>query len=146
MSKKLQLGTGQKKDALLILGCFKGAMALLQPYWNKWIVSDVWVDIINSLYDIPDDLQFTSKELIVAVSRNKVYKSNNIETTAMANPMGLYKAWFKSGRAQRRGKICTPQNAPNRYRPRLYFSESTIIRKDKSPALVFSQYYTFLFF
>jgi hypothetical protein len=58
MSKKLQLGTGRKKDASLILGCFRGATAL-QPYWNKWIVSDVWVDIIESLYDIPDDLQFT---------------------------------------------------------------------------------------
>jgi hypothetical protein len=95
MSKKLQLGTGRKKDASLILGCFRGATAL-QPYWNKWIVSDVWVDIIESLYDIPDDLQFTSKELIAAVSRNKLYKSNNIETTAMTNPMGLYKAWFKT--------------------------------------------------
>jgi hypothetical protein len=67
MSKKLQLGTGRKKDALLILGCFHGATAL-QPYWNKWIASDVWVNIIESLYNIPDDLQFTSKELVAAVS------------------------------------------------------------------------------
>ncbi len=95
MSKELQLGTGRKKDASLILGGFRGATAL-QPYWNKWIVSDVWVDIINSLYDIPDDLRFTSKELVAAVSRSKVYKSNNIETTLMANPIGVYKAGFKT--------------------------------------------------
>jgi hypothetical protein len=78
----------------------------LQPYSNEWIVPDVWVDIINSHYDIPDDLQFTSKELIAAVARNKVYKSNNIETTVMVNPMGLYKAWFKT-RKDKEGKQAT---------------------------------------
>jgi hypothetical protein len=103
MSKKLQLASGRKKDASLILGCFRGATEL-QPYWNKWIVSDVWVDIINSLYDIPDELQFTGKELIASVARNKLYKSNNIETTTMTNPMGLYKAWFKT---RKNGKQAT---------------------------------------
>jgi hypothetical protein len=57
MSKKLQLGSGQTKDVTLILGCFRGA-TVLQPYWNKWIISNVWVEIINSLYDISDDLKF----------------------------------------------------------------------------------------
>jgi hypothetical protein len=64
--------------------------------FNKWIVADVWVDIINGHYDIPDDLQFTSKELNADIAINKVYKSNNIETTVMVNPMGLYKAWFNT--------------------------------------------------
>jgi hypothetical protein len=95
MSKKLQLGSGRKKDATLIIGCFRG-VTVLQPYWNKWIVSGIWVEIINSLYDISNNLKFSSKELIAAIARNKVYKSNNIETTVMANPMGLYKAWFKT--------------------------------------------------
>jgi hypothetical protein len=62
MSKKLQLGSGRKKDASLILGCFRGATAL-QPYWNKWIVSEVWVDIINSMYNIPDNLKFMLLEI-----------------------------------------------------------------------------------
>jgi len=95
ISKKIYVGTGQKKDASFIVGCFRGAAAL-QPYWNKWIVSDVWVDVINCTYDISDDLQFSSKELNMAISRNKDYKSIHIDTTAMANPMGLYKAWFKT--------------------------------------------------
>jgi hypothetical protein len=95
ISKKLRLASGQKKDASLILDCFRGVTAL-KPYWNKWIVSDVWINIINSRYDISDDLKFSSKELNTAVSRNKQYKSNLIETTAIANPMGLYKAWFKT--------------------------------------------------
>jgi hypothetical protein len=88
MSKKLQLGFGRKKDSSLILDCFCGA-TVLQPY---------------ILYDIPDDLKFSSKELIAAVARNKLYKSNNIGTTAMANPMSLYKAWFKT---QKDGKQAT---------------------------------------
>jgi hypothetical protein len=58
-------------------------------------VSDVWVDIVNNRCDTADDLKFSGKELIAAVSRNKVCKSNNIETTLMSNPMGLYKAWYK---------------------------------------------------
>jgi hypothetical protein len=102
MSKKLQLGSGRKKDAPLIIGCFRG-VTVLQPYWNKWIVSGIWVEIINSLYAISDDLKFSSKELIAAVARNKVCKSNNIETTAvMANPMGLYKASALRSRHVRR--------------------------------------------
>ena len=40
ISKKIYVGTGQKKDISFIVGCFRGATAL-QPYWNKWIVSDV---------------------------------------------------------------------------------------------------------
>jgi hypothetical protein len=40
ISKKIYVGTGQKKDTSFIVGCFRGATAL-QPYWNKWIVSDV---------------------------------------------------------------------------------------------------------
>jgi hypothetical protein len=87
MSKKIQLGTGRNKDSSIILGCFCGATAL-QPYWNKWIVLDVWVDIINSLYDIPDDIQFTSKELIAAVSRNKLYKSKKNRNDSDGKPNG----------------------------------------------------------
>jgi hypothetical protein len=41
MSKKLRVATSQKKDASLILDCFRGVMAL-QPYWNKWIFLDMY--------------------------------------------------------------------------------------------------------
>jgi hypothetical protein len=116
MSKKLRLGSGRKKDTSLILGCFCGVTAL-EPYWNKWIVSDVWVDIINSTYDISEDLKFSSKELNAAVSRNKVYQSNNIETTMMANRMGLYKAWFKTRKDDKQATVVgyyatSPNNLP----------------------------------
>jgi hypothetical protein len=84
--KKAPAWIRPKKDASLILGCFRGGVVSLQPYWNEWIVLDIWVDIINSMYNIPDNLRFTSKELIASVARNKVYKSNNIETTKMVNP------------------------------------------------------------
>ena len=46
-------------------------------------------------YDLADSLKFTSKELNSVVSRNKVYRANDIETTANANGMGIYKAWVK---------------------------------------------------
>jgi hypothetical protein len=61
MSKKIGLVAGRKKDASLILDCFRGVTAL-HPYWNKWIASDVWVGIINNRYDISDELQFSSTQ------------------------------------------------------------------------------------
>jgi hypothetical protein len=94
MSKKLRIGTGLGKDASFILDCFRG-VTVLQPCWNKWIVSDVWVDIINAHHDPPDDLKFTSKELNAAVARNPQHQSNLTETMSMAKPMGLCKSWFK---------------------------------------------------
>jgi hypothetical protein len=85
--KKLHLRSGRKKDASLIIGCFRGVMAL-QPYWTSGSYPMYGSDIINSLYEISDNLKFSSKEWIAAVARNKVYKSNtNMETTVMANLM-----------------------------------------------------------
>jgi hypothetical protein len=95
MSKKLQLPPGQKTDMSLILDCCGGVLTTLKPFWNKWIFSDVWVEIINSRYDLSDDLMFPGKELTAVIARIKVYKSTSIEITTMANQLGLYKAWTK---------------------------------------------------
>ena len=92
LSKKLQIAPGRKRDSKLILECFQG-VTILRPYWNKWIVASLWLDIIYSRYELVEDLQFSSKELQTAISRNKVFKSKNIETTVMPNPLGIYKCW-----------------------------------------------------
>jgi hypothetical protein len=98
---------GPKKGVSLILDCFQGATSL-QPFWNKRIVSAVWVNIINSSrYDVSDDLKFSHRELNAAVSRNKLYKSSDLEMTAIANPMGLYKAWFKTRKDNKQCTIVT---------------------------------------
>jgi hypothetical protein len=48
---------------------------------------------VNSRYDLSDNLMFSGKELTAAITKNKVYKStSSIETTTMANQLGLYKA------------------------------------------------------
>ena len=104
LSKKIRIAPARKKDAALFLDCFRG-VTVLHPYWNKWIASDVWVDIINSHYDISDDLKFSSAQLNRAVSRNAQYKSNLIETTAMTNPMGLYKASYRGLKNGKKGII-----------------------------------------
>jgi hypothetical protein len=93
-SMKLHLAPCRTKNASLILDCFRGVMTL-QPHWNKRIVSDVWADVVNNRCEAADDLKFSGKELIAAVSGNRVCKSNNTETTVMTNPMGLCKAWCK---------------------------------------------------
>ena len=94
-SKKLQIGPSRKRDSSLILDCFQGVTSL-QPYCNKWISVNLWLEIIHSRYDLVEDLLFSSKELGTAISKNKVYKANNIESTAITNPLGLYKAWKKN--------------------------------------------------
>ena len=50
------------ESAALIIDCFRG-VTVLHAYRNKWIASDVWVDIINSRYDISDNLKFSSTQL-----------------------------------------------------------------------------------
>jgi hypothetical protein len=94
MSKKTGLAPARKKNASLFLDCFRG-VTVRHQYWNKWIASDVWVDIINIHYDASDDPKFSSAQLNTAVSRNAQFKSNLIETAAVANPMGTYKASYK---------------------------------------------------
>ena len=94
ISKKIQLAPGRKKNSALILDCFRDATQLKQ-YWNKWIVADVWIEIINDKFDITDSLKFESKELNAAISRNGNYRSNQIDATTMPNGIGLYKSWRK---------------------------------------------------
>jgi hypothetical protein len=95
ISKKLRLVPGGKNKTALILECFRGA-ATLKPYWNKWIVTDVWIAIINRHYDIDNSLKFKANELNAAVSRNKVFKCNDLDVTSIPNGMGLYKACKKT--------------------------------------------------
>jgi hypothetical protein len=95
LAKKIQLGPGRKKNAALILDCFRDVTKLKQ-YWNKWIVADVWIDIINERFKICDSLKFKSKELNAAIGRNGAYRSNQIDATTLPNGMGVYKAWNKS--------------------------------------------------
>jgi hypothetical protein len=45
---------------------------------------------------------FSGKELTAVVATNKVYKSTSIETTTMANQLGLYKAWTKKRHKDRK--------------------------------------------
>jgi hypothetical protein len=49
MHKKVQLGGGRKKDASLFLDCFRGVIQH-KEYWNKWIVDQCWIDVMNERY------------------------------------------------------------------------------------------------
>jgi hypothetical protein len=76
MSKKLRIGTGREKDTSLVPDCFRGVKAL-RPCWNKWIVSDVWADIVNAHCDLSDDLKFTSEEVSVQSHQNDIHSKPN---------------------------------------------------------------------
>ena len=91
ISKKIQLAPGRKKNCALILDCFRDVTKMKQ-FWNKWITTDLWIEIINDRYAIDEALKFTGKELSGAISRNGSYKSNQIDATTMPNGLGIYKA------------------------------------------------------
>jgi hypothetical protein len=67
MPKKLQFGQSRKKGASLFLDCFRGATKHLD-YWNKWVVDECWIGVINERYDMPESIQFTAVELNRAIS------------------------------------------------------------------------------
>jgi hypothetical protein len=64
---------------------------------NKWINSDVWVELIHQRYDIPEGLKFTSTDLNATVTRNYPYKGYDIECTIVPNVIGVCKATKRAG-------------------------------------------------
>jgi hypothetical protein len=99
--EKFQFGSGRKKDASLFLDCFRGATKH-REYWNKWIVDECWIDIINKRYNMPESIQFTAVELNRAISRNAVFKAAGIDAVTLANALGIYKSSYRpNGYAKR---------------------------------------------
>jgi hypothetical protein len=54
--------SGQKTIASLFLDCFRGLIKQTE-YWNKWIVDDCWIDLINERYEVLEALKFTATQL-----------------------------------------------------------------------------------
>jgi hypothetical protein len=64
---------------------------------NKWINSDVWVELIHQRYEIPEGLNFSTTDLNTIVTRNYPYKGYDIECTTVPNAIGIYKATKRAG-------------------------------------------------
>ncbi len=110
-SKNLRFATGRKKDTSLFLDCFRD-VTVHKQYWNKWISDQCWIDIINERFDIPQSLQFTTRNLNTALSRSKIYDGIDILTTA--NGLGIYKSSYKKLNTQVTGYyITTPGVRPS---------------------------------
>jgi hypothetical protein len=84
MHKNVQFGSVRKKDASLFLDCFRG-VTTHREYWNKWIVDECWIDIINKRYDMPESIRFTAVELNRAISRNAVFIAAGSIEAILAN-------------------------------------------------------------
>ena len=115
MHKKIQFGSGQKKDASLCLDCFRGTVKH-REYWNKWIVDESWIDVINERYDIPEALVFTAVELNRAIARNAVFKAAGIDGLTLANGLGIYKSSYRpkgNGKRVTGYYITTPGTKPS---------------------------------
>ena len=91
MQEKTIFALRGKKDSSLYLACFDGVRQH-QQYWNKWIVSDAWIDIINDRYELPSSLQFNSADLNRAIGRHPRFIY--IDTVGESNSEGIYKASY----------------------------------------------------
>ena len=119
MHEKVQFGPSRKKDASLFLDCFRG-VTKHREYWNKWVVDECWIDVINKRYDMPESIRFTAVELNRAISRNAGFQAAGIDSLTLANSLGVYKSSYqppqKPGTSHRRVTgyyITTPGNKPS---------------------------------
>jgi hypothetical protein len=89
--KKTQFTPGKQKYSKLYLGCFDSVLQRTE-YWNKWILDDSWIDIINQHFDLPLDLTFVATALHRAIGRSP--KFHGIDVLGESNAHGLYKASY----------------------------------------------------
>ena len=102
-SQRLHVDFGLKKGLPFVRNCFDLARST-RRYQNKWYTAQAWVDIINQLIIIPQDLKFTSKDLNMAIGRGAKYKAVALNATTVPNPLGLYATDF-SPRSKGKGRI-----------------------------------------
>ena len=93
MHERVQFGPSRKKDASLFLDCFRG-VTKHREYWNKWVVDECWIDVINERYDMPESIRFTAVELNRAISRNAGFQAAGIDSLTLANSLGVYKSSY----------------------------------------------------
>jgi hypothetical protein len=78
-----------EKNTKLFLRCFDSVRQHKQ-YWNKWILDDGWIDIMEDRFEIPTSLKFDSSQLNGAISRDPRFCG--IDTVGDANLNGVCKA------------------------------------------------------
>ena len=89
MQEKTIFALNGKKDAKLYLACFDFVRQHPQ-YWNKWILSDGWIHIINDVYDMTNSLKFVSTDLNRAIGKHPRFSC--IDNIGESNLEGIYKA------------------------------------------------------
>jgi hypothetical protein len=88
-----QFVEGAKKDATFFLRCFD-SVRQHKEYWNKWIIDDGWIDIIEDRFDIPTNLKFVSGQLNRAIGTCRHPRYSGIDILGDSNVNGLYKATY----------------------------------------------------
>jgi hypothetical protein len=102
--KPPQFGATVKKNAKLHVRCFDAVRKHTQ-HWNKWILDDCWIDIINEQFDIPTKLRFISDELNRAVGGDPRF-SGIIDSAGESNVNGVCKATHQVGAKSLRLTAC----------------------------------------
>ena len=98
LSTWFRVDVPNKADSRFIVECFQHVMDNT-TYHDKWLKSECIVDLVNKHISLPSSLQFSSKELNSAISRNTLFKAAGIQCTTRPNSLGIYQA--KYGRKKR---------------------------------------------
>jgi hypothetical protein len=114
--EKAQVGAEVKKNTKLFLRCFDSVRQHKQ-YWNKWILDDGWIDIIEDRFEIPTSLKFDSSQLNGAISRDPRFCG--IDTVGDANLNGVYKATYNERVGKKKSRltayyVTTPNTLPQK--------------------------------
>jgi hypothetical protein len=114
--EKAQFGGDVQKNSKLFLRCFDSVRQHKQ-YWNKWILDDGWIDIIEDRFEIPTKLKFGSSQLNRAIGRDQRF--SGIDTVGDANVNGVYKATYYERVGKKKSRltayyVTTPNKLPQR--------------------------------
>jgi hypothetical protein len=105
MPKKVQLGSSRKKDASLLLDCFRG-VTKHKEHWNKWMVDQCWIDVMKERCGLNESMHITAKELNGATGRNAgSCRSAGIDKVTSASSFGIYKSSCRPSEVQSKARI-----------------------------------------
>jgi hypothetical protein len=92
MLKKTGVNKGSQGKSHVIKTALQELMKCMELQ-NKWMMDEVWIEIINDRFNIPTGVVITTADLNSATSRDPAMKTCIVYT--MSNCLGMYKACYE---------------------------------------------------
>ena len=89
MRKKLHRVTTGTADPTLYVTMFRNTI-VDTSYWNKWITTECWINLMKAKYNIDPILELTSNGLNRAIGSHPAFKMANIDAVSSTNGLGIF--------------------------------------------------------